>query len=73
MLPQVEQTRTVSTAPAMAARERGEQVVLLLDEMEGGAAGGRGAEPGSFERSWISRSISGPVTERGMQQGGRRA
>ena len=44
-LPQVEQMRTFSTASPMARRQRRQQLLLLLDQMERGAAGRTRPEP----------------------------
>ena len=67
MLPQVEQTTTFSTATSMALASGASNSSFFLTRCSAARRAERGPSPGSFDRSWIRRSISGPVTERGIE------
>src|SRR5665213_658610 len=66
MLPQVEQTTTVSTATSIAFASGTSRSSFFLTRCSAARRAERGPKPGSLASSWIRRSISGPATERGM-------
>ena len=66
-LPQVGQTETVAAASAIALPSGSISASFFFISASAARRAERGPSPGSRASNWISRSISGPTTERVMQ------